>query len=305
MRRFIFKLTIFVILLLIFLQGFILERNPYLQQKTRYVSNITDYQKFKSPVLILGDSQPAAIPQEMLGGEIYNFAFGSDSLNEMSIKLRYALNVNPGIHTVLVSYDYHVLSKYRTSINNKLLIQSFTDPATYKELYHEAYPENPLSRFLSRSPYFEPNVYVFTRRKIFESIRNLFKRRSEKNIDASKNWVDIPPADRLDSAANRAKTLLQEISADLLDHYREMIALCHQHHIRVIAVRYPLSRDYLAVIKPYDLTAVDTALKSLAFDLILDYKDLLPDSQYYTNADHMNLAGIMIFLEKLTGDIKR
>jgi len=172
LKIFILKFVVFISLLLVLLHFIVLKDNPYLEQKSSYLRNMHNYQSYLSPILILGDSQPGAIPQEVLNDRIYNFAYGSDSLFEMYIKLKYALKLNPDIKMILISHDYHVLSKYRTSVNNKLLIQSFTDSETYKELYQEDRLLNPLANFLSRWPVFEPNVYVFVRRRIAELVAN-------------------------------------------------------------------------------------------------------------------------------------
>jgi len=304
MRKIFFKFTLFSAIFFVLLQYIVIQGNPYLGRKVKYFKQLKHVKDSKASYLILGDSQPAKISQELLGDQIYNLAEGSDSAHEMYLKLVYALKNNPHIKGILLNSAYNVFGEERMITNNRLYIKAFTDAKTYEELYGEPFESDALTHTLkNRVPALDPNAYVFARRKIMDAVLNLFRKDDAVTKQAA-NWAEVPEEARRATIAYRTKTTLSNIRNDsFILTFHKIFALCETRNIEVIGIRYPLTEEYLREARHYELSEVDAILHNMPFSGFFDYRDLITDIRHFANADHLNQNGIKILVKTIFEDL--
>jgi len=302
MKQFILKLLFFIALLLVMIDQGISNNNPFIQWRKENIEKINNMKAFNPSVIFLGDSHAEAIPQNMLGNKTYNLAAGSDSLNEMYIKLKYAIQHNPEIRTVILSGDFHNFSDYRLNSNNRFYYKSITDANTYEELYNEKYSTGLLSSLAIRFPVFDKNIYVFTRKKIALWIRDKL-RKSKVQAKPSHKWKDYSVEKRKQLAKKRAKELYPNIlNNNLLETFQNFLSFSKENNVKVIAISYPLSKEMALEMETYDVHLIRDVYKSFGLDLWLDYTRLVSKPEFFADQDHLNLEGAKIFLNSLYAD---
>ncbi len=304
-KQLIIKPVIFISLFLVLLHTFIIRGNPYLRQENRYHTQFKNIAKSKAKYLILGDSQAAVIPKDYLSDNFYNMAFGSDGINEMYIKLLYALEHNHNIKAVLLNCPYNIFAESRKITNNKLFIKPFTSPNLYEQLFHEPYSKGAFIDTITKYPPFNPNIYVFTRKKIFKIIKNIIKKPEYSLKQGEKSWANLPEGKRRKLAEQRAKdTLTNIIIPEFIETLKKTIALCKNKKIQIIGIRYPFSEDYMKAASKYNIKKVDCLIKKMPFDYFLNYENLCRERKYFINQDHLSPEGLKLLINKLSQDLK-
>lgn len=291
------QFILFFAVLYALLYVLVVQDNPYLANRDKYAAQVRGMGH--QPYLIVGDSHPGMIEQPWLDKRFYNLGTASDSMNEIYIKVAYAIRHNPDFKYLLLTADSHILSKYRDAFNNKAYIKPFATPEDYEFVYGEPYSTDWVGDRLSRFPLFDFNVYVTGRERLVGQIKNFLK--GKKYTEAKdKQWIEHPQDERDRRAAERAKIhLTRPLTDENARRYRDIIDLCRRHNITVIGLRYPLSPEYLAEMEKYDLSALDGLYDTIHFDMFLNYTRLIRDREYFQDMDHMNEAGVKHFLKRL------
>lgn len=281
----------------------VVRDNPYLKNRETYAAQIRGLSDHPAQYIIVGDSHAGMIEQRWLDSRFYNLGTASDSMNEIYIKVAYAIKHDPNFEYLLLTADLHILSKYRDAFNNKAYIKPFAAPEDYEFVYGEPYSTDWVSDRLSRYPLFDFNVYVTGRESLIGRLKALIK--GKKYVEArNKQWIEHPQDERNRRAAERAKIHLTRVmTEENRRRYLDILELCRRHNIKVIALRYPLSPEYIAETQHYDLTPLHGHYRDIHFNRFLDYTFLLPDQKDFLDMDHMNEAGVKIFLERLYKDL--
>ncbi len=304
-RAIIIKSIVFITIFFILLNVFIIKNNPYLHEEIRYHTQIRNIAKSKAKYLILGDSQAAVIPKDYLNNDFYNMAFGSDGINEMYIKLLYALEHNHNIKAVLLNCSYNIFAESRKITNNKLFIKPFTPPHIYEQLYHEPYSKGILIDTITKYPPFNPNIYVFTRKKIFKIIKNIIQKPEYSLKQGEKSWANLPEGKRRELAEQRTKdTLTNIIIPEFVKTLKKTVALCKDKSIQIIGIRYPFSKDYMKAASNYNIKKVNGIIKKIPFDYFLNYENLCQDKKYFINQDHLSPYGLKLVVNRLFQDLR-
>ncbi|MBZ0165908.1 MAG: hypothetical protein K8I00_03805 [Candidatus Omnitrophica bacterium] len=281
----------------------VVRDNPYLANREKYAAQLRGLQDHPAKYLIVGDSHAGMIDQSWLDKRFYNLGTASDSMNEIYIKIAYAVQHDPHFKYLLLTADFHILSKYRDAFNNKAYIKPFASPEDYQFVYGEPYSTDWVSDRLSRYPLFDYNVYVTGRESLIGRAKALIK--GKKYVESKdKQWIEHPQEARDRRAAERAQIhLTRIITEENRQRYLDIIDLCRRHNITVIGLRYPLSPEYLHEMSTYDLTPLDKHYAGIQFDKFLDYSRLLSEHRYFVDMDHMNEEGVQRFLEKLYANL--
>jgi hypothetical protein len=110
-------------------------------------------------------------------------------------------------------------------------------------------------------------------------------------------------------AIGRVKSHLgkQIVCNELVQVLDKLISFCENNNIKIVCVRYPLSREYVHYAMNFDIDSVEKIFQARSghFSAILNYKDLFSDKpQYFSDVDHLNLEGAIIFTKILKHDME-
>lgn len=281
----------------------VVRDNPYLVNREKYAAQLRGLQNHPAEYLIVGDLHAGMIEQAWLDDRFYNLGTASDSMNEIYIKIAYAVKHDPHFKYLLLTADFHILSKYRDAFNNKAYIKPFASPEDYEFVYGEPYSTDWVGDRLSRYPLFDYNVYVTGRESLIGRVKALIK--GKKYVESkNKQWIEHPPKERERRAAERAQIhLTRIITEENRQRYLDIIDLCRRHNITVIGLRYPLSAEYRREMEDYDLTPLTNLYAKIGYDRFLDYSRLFDDPRYFQDMDHLNEEGVKRFLRRLYEDL--
>ena len=84
---------------------------------------------------------------------------------------------------------------------------------------------------------------------------------------------------------------------------RRIVALARTHGVRVIAVRYPSTAEYLESVTPEDEAVINRALGADGIGEVLDFRNVFADASYFKDPDHLSAKGVaslMLLMEHET-----
>lgn len=121
------------------------------------------------------------------------------------------------------------------------------------------------------------------------------------------SWTDVPEPTREELARQRADLHFPSPGFDDVSgsYFRETLALASAAGLRVVVVRYPLSREYLEASRPFVETArVDARLAEILAEhrevLLLDARrDYADRPQLFIDPDHLNGRGARRFTRRV------
>jgi hypothetical protein len=270
-----------------------------------YLERIRPEEMATARVLILGDSHVRdALPDQELPSYVVNLAFGGDSIKEVYLKALYALEQAPQLHCVVLQCDYHVLSDYRLAANNRFMTFYFSEPDKINRLYAGT-DLTPLKRrlFVTLPVLYGPNR-AETVQVVLEDARRgtLF---STPRAEPAKigNWSLLEPSRRVQEAGDRVGRQFRRapVAEELAELLAELMAVLEKKGIRVLCVRYPVTREYLEALQTQiDLDVVRGALDVGPPSLHLDYSSLYHERpELFHNQDHLNSNGAPLFAREL------
>lgn len=255
-------------------------------------------------VAFFGDSHPhSAFLNTPVPDSVANVSFGSESLRDIHVKLLTLLRRGVRLHTVVLQADPHVFSPYRETTNNEQVVVLGADVADYNAVY---------GRSLSGVKQLGMRVYplsdVLNRNLLVSLLTAKYTRSAAAAQTESTPWHRLSAEARGRVADGR---LLDQfgtgpfaLSAVMYEQWKAILALCRQHGIRVVAIRYPVADEYLARLPRYDLRAVDELLRATPPDTILDYTTLYAgQTAPFTDSDHLGAAGSAAFGPRVFADL--
>lgn len=247
-------------------------------------------------VLFLGDSKTAALRNTYLAETTYNASFGGDSLRECYIKLRYLLQRSSRIDTVIVSADLSMFSTGRVESSNRTFADRYlllSDPAF---LFSSA----GLSALRQQVPLFNDDFVQYLRKSMVEKLTGPHTEHRDAAIHAHA-WAELPRDEqykRAHSTGTDDHAGLGE-SARPIEWYKRLVALAHEHGIKIVAVRYPGDSAYFEMVTQQQVASIDSALKSIGIADLLDLRFHFADAIYFTDEDHVNQKGAFEVLRLL------
>ncbi len=243
---------------------------------------------------LLSDSHGAHIGNVLEEGGIYNFSYFSDSYLDILRKLKYLIK-NSNIKRAIISADDHLLSLYRDKNNNtdrSLVFESWkssTNKYKISKNYFKRYVvlANPKSRDFIRT-YFKSKVFNFFR----------------KDDRESKKWVEMSEGMRKGMSKERVALQFKSAKKSIMsaEYLKEIIILCKKHKIKLLAIKFPLSRNFLVELNSNNYGADEIFVSNQI--RILDYKNIFFDNDdYFTDQDHLNKRGAKVFSEIFLKDL--
>ena len=296
------------IVLLVFIAAnvYTYESSGFFQQKHEYAMQVSD--AIASPsvrVLIAGDSHFAVPLNDYLNGRpgapAYSVAFGGDSLRECFAKVRYVLEANPRIDTLILTGDPHMFAKGRAQSSNR----SFADRYFIADWDRSGVQHNLWSAILQQVPLFSEDFLEYFRK----DLGVLFSRSKPhaRAADDPLGWSRLSEQERSKRALHTGlsdHTGLGEVSQAFV-WYQRIMDLARARHVRVVAVRFPVNPGYSAGAPAYKVAELNSFLRNQGVEQILDLRNALTDPKYFEDEDHVNQYGGFLMVKLLEEKLGR
>lgn len=274
-------------------------------------------------ILVLGDSRPTfAVRHEFVGNDVYNFAFPSETYREMLLKANYAIRTKPNIRAIVIPADYHMLSTFYAVDHDAGHMFALAPPKDIARVYGFSFGELMQAMLHTYLPLTDPAQRVEFLEVMKKDMRAVITgKRDPRNIfiteagnlapSVQTSWQDFSESARTVRAERRIADHVQggaTVTDEMLLALDRLLASAHEHHIAVIAVRYPVTREYETRARAVGVEAVDNAFAARKdqFAAFLDYSDWSRNREdYFQDADHLNARGAEAFSRTLEQDIRR
>ncbi|WP_432412439.1 hypothetical protein [Rasiella sp. SM2506] len=281
MRKFLIKTGLFIIVLWVINFGLLQL------VKSIYISDYTSVSLHKE-IYLLADSHGASLDTIPLVYGVENFSDRSDSYIDLERKLKYLLR-NGKPKTIYLTVDAHMLSPDREAYNNNTLSAYFTTYEDYPTIF--GYVTNV---YLKRNTVYFNTKYVPLLKNYFVSF--LKRSRATKPLIP---WENKESTEKVRLSMKRFKVYFtgEEKSATLEASLQRIIALCKEHHIELVGVKFPVSPTYNTFLKGKSFEA-DMVFKNHNLP-VLNFQDSLQADYYFRDQDHLNNKGATVLAELL------
>jgi hypothetical protein len=285
MKQFLIKLSkgLFITSIFYLITFFIVYDNYY----KKYLDNLKDVNTNK---ILLSDSHGLALNNLEIQLNVKNLSFGSDNFLDMYRKLDFVNSLNK-IDTVYISLDEHLFSSYRDNFNNNH-ISSFI--AENKSLIESINDFNVLPG---------SKGHLFFQTKIKSGLYNIIKPSSTLN-KKDQNWEDFSNNSKIIKAKKRVALQFKDFSILQSNYFDSIYYYCNKFKIKLIGVKFPLSKDYLIVrnnnpnFKEYNINYHNIQL--IDFSETFIYSD-----SFFRDQDHVNEKGSNYIISKLKNNLSK
>lgn len=231
---------------------------------------------------LMADSHGLSIEKSPEKYGVYNFSDNSDSYFDIKRKISYLIDNHYTIDKIYITVDNYSLSPYRDGHNNmdrSIIYESKKDFNYYNEKYVKYY-----------FPIFQSKVNTIFRNYLEDKLTQIFF--PESKASSKVIWNQLSEGERVKRAEERVSGQFpsKHKSQNLEKALKEIIDVCQSHHIELIGVKFPLSKQYLEALgqKNYgaDQIMISKGLR------VLDYKSVFIDhTDYFRDQDHLNSKG--------------
>lgn len=281
MKKFILKILLFSSLLLIINLIFKKILNE-IYFKEYYQVNLN------KEIYLLSDSHGHALGS-FNDEKIYNFSMGSDSYLDMKNKLIFLIRKSK-IKTIIMTSDDHTLSPYRDNYNNEDRSSYFKSREDYSNILEFFKKKYLYQNLVLLEPRYGTLLNKYLKSLLFPSHSaddpNTWNNTSEivKNQKSSERFnhqfAYSKPSDKLEEA--------------LLDIFR----ICRNNGIKIIGVKFPLSKQYNNVLGEKSFHA-ETLFNKKNIKVYNFNEKKFQKDHYFKNQDHLNKNGAKILRQNL------
>ena len=284
MKKFIFNLSVFLLIILVF------NIVVFVFANDNYYKGYKDFPSKSYNTFIVADSHGLSIDRFAEAYQVYNFSASSDSYLDMKRKVNYLIENDYKVDTIYLTVDRHTLSPYRDQFNNsdKSIIYSSEINFSYiKEKYFKYY-----------LPVFQVKVNPLFRIYLEDKAKLLYLEKN--NIPNNMIWNQLPEEEKFKRSRERVSGQFptKEKSERLEKTLLEIINLCKKNNIKLIGLKFPLSSPYLKILKNRNYGA-DSLFYSHGLK-VLDYESIFTRKEkYFKDEDHLNFEGGKKFAKTL------
>lgn len=275
MKRFLLHVSICVAALLLINGVYLLTVGGHLRSYERKYLNFPS----SAQTIVLGDSHTDRAWAANTDGSLYNFAYGSDNAEDMAWKFDFAVaagNGGPGKKLIL-SFDPHLISKYRETKNNNKVNALINHPWLDK-----------------RIPYALP--LVFDKNTELDTKRFFLGINGEEADDMIRKMTKTSIRARM-----KAQYPDEGVSTKLLHTYQRLIDKARGSGYAIVAIQYPVHPYYDSLLRQdANVKVLSHLMDSLAQANNLEirrFSELIPDEKYYMDQDHLNKNGSRLFID--------
>lgn len=295
MKKFVLKSAVFLgiflvmnLLLFEWLTRPILYRD-YVRHK---YNNIGKYNK-----VLFSDSRGESILQQDLDkAGVYNFSLGSDNYRDILFRIIYLHSHYPGIDTIILGLDKHMLSGYRENLNNNNRSVFYLDGSTRSSYIPYSRPEVILRQAWFFLPFLDTKnaeLYYLALKSRLNKLLHL-----EPPVSDPLAWHQHSKPEQRALAQGRIKLQFPYArkSVILEKYLQQIIDYCKENHLILIGLNFPLTRAYLNL---QDQIQIDPNELFRENKLpIIDLSHSLQESDsLFLNADHLNDSGSAEFVK--------
>jgi hypothetical protein len=232
MKKYFLRILLFTLGIILINTVIFLIVSEYYYKPYENIPEIND----NDTMFILADSHGGPLKQNLREHGVYNFSTGSDSYFDIYRKILY-LKKNTNVKQVIITADDHTLSVYREKLNNKDRSVYFLDLEDNDFLLGDKIS-------LVKEKYFKRYIPLFNAKTtgiVERYFKSLFKVKKTKVYDWATN------KNKKHDSAKRAKKQFKvtESSESLIACMTEIVKFCKENEIEIIAVKFPLAKDYL------------------------------------------------------------
>ena len=244
---------------------------------------------------VLGDSHSERVKQRFLVPQILNLGYDSDSFGDMYIKLDFVQRQVGTISKVIIPADYHLFSYYRSLNNNKRRSVRLSTLESYRWVYGHIN----LFQYI-KNKYLLPYLPLIDSRNnklillaSFSRIKSFITGQDSK--EDIRKWSDVEEANKAKKRKSRFKKHFnQDISHIEIESLKKLVNYCRKESIEIVAIRYPLEKEYKNQIPEYHKEFVDSIFHSLELK-IDDQSSKYIEDKYFADQDHLSLIGAKDF----------
>ena len=256
-----------------------IELSSYLKGYTTVNTNFKHY--------LLSDSYGNALGKGTSEFGLFNFSAPGESYYDMLQKLKYLVNyANP--KRVFISIDDHNLSEHREVFNNhekSIFLRSFDNFSNFGRYLKVVWIDN---------FYFNQEMKTVFQNIISYKIVNFFTF-NEKDQDNSVSFADFSEHEKNEDINGTIQaTFLKKKSILMEECLEQMIQICKINNIELVAIKFPLTKDFYDKIQTLGFLPTDLLIKN---NIILhDFTDIYftNDTLFY-NHNHLNDRGAKNF----------
>jgi hypothetical protein len=241
---------------------------------------------------------------ENLKSPAYSVAFGGDSPREMFAKLRYVVQSNPTVDTLVISADPHMFGNGRQQSANRV----FANVYFLKAMDRTGLKDGWIAALLTRIPLFNSDFIQYLRKSFSFKMSHRGPTSADDAVRASdtdSSWHTLTDEQR---AAIARKTGVEDHHG-VGEHpmsfywYSRIFALAREHHLRIIGLRLPVHPQYRAQVAPERLAEIDAFMRKEGVTQITDLGDILSNPLDFDDPDHVNQEGAAKLLRILSDNI--
>ncbi|MBM4370104.1 MAG: hypothetical protein FJ098_00520 [Deltaproteobacteria bacterium] len=244
-------------------------------------------------VVLLGDSRAWMLDRDALGPGVVNLAYPSDGTADMNAKLRFLLRHEVRPDLVFLQCDWHMLSRYRSRMNNRHRGLAISSPEDAAAAYGASFVEHALVRYVVRVvPLLDPGNAGFFQAWL---AKRLFGEdlgpANEKAVAGTGRW-DTMPRDRARARIRwrYAQFFTEPWDPELAEPMEDLVRVAREQGIRVVGLRFPVVPEFQALTDAAPLGEVRRFYESLGIE-ILDFEPWFREDRLFRDQDHLNPEG--------------
>ncbi|MBN2309600.1 MAG: hypothetical protein JXR94_11545 [Candidatus Hydrogenedentes bacterium] len=295
-----------------FVAGFFLLNA--LIQHVQLAAGIDQYSQFDPKLyedryrrLVLGDSHAVCGILPDVLGDTANYSGLGDGYMVSYYKLEGVLDTEPQqLETVILQVDRHSFALHRV---NQYGYGLWARSIDFADLSRYNGPQwGYFCQYL--------RFHVFTYADLPDHLAYIVggvgaKERNDALTNWMRNFAEAPLKDALVEQRIEDHILPEERwwEDEMVDYFRRILELCRARGLRVVAVRFPVSKPYSDALDPHvPPEEFDAALHGLLADYpevtVLDYSRLFADrDDYFVDPNHLNVVGSRAFTVRLRDDL--
>lgn len=283
------------------------KRNEYLQKLERIDNEVKG--------VVLGDSHPdSALDRSSLPTDVVKLTFGSDSFNEMYLKLNYLIRKDVELDFLVLPLDYNSFSQYRSYLNNRDKMLTVSNITQYNKLYQTDVTiiEKKIKRYVPvLIPENASNLTQYTFEYFKRKLKEIVLGSTGSSSKQEKTWSNLTMEQKFNQAESRVEGQFKGgyINESMWAAFNKILRTCKNKNIKIIGVRYPVTKVYHNQTPKKFINEVNSRIQNSDLYKVLDFSELYwGQEKYFANQDHLNKKGrenfTPTFLKKLSSIVK-
>lgn len=306
MQKFLKTSIIFIVILaglLVIIN--ILYNNFVIGNRSEKIADIAFENNFNpdKEILIMGDSIPFTDLNPSFINKAVNYCNGGESYEQTYYRARYALNKKNNIKLLVLPYNLHSFSDYRS--NPYIKIWYWSKFLSAKELSELTRKPEAIIKLQIMFPFIGNGIELknFSFKRSGVSKEGIVFNGWRKFIGTYKPTEDIDQA-----AIHRIKTQFNKypeiIKEKLADSFLSLLDLAEEKDIKVVLIKFPITKNYLMTLEKLFFKRevyyeeINKYIQGRDNVYLLDYQDKYDNEMFY-NTDHLNAGGAEIFSKEI------